>query len=65
MRALGACICDVCGKIHRRELGNMYRLKVRGVTYHFCGYTCYNKVLTLKEQRKYDKIDQLLAQHKE
>lgn len=62
MRALGACICDVCGKLHRREIGNMYKLKIRGITYHFCGYICYNRVLTLKEDGKYEEISEIFNQ---
>lgn len=51
--------CDVCGKIHYRRPGTIYKLKVDRKTRFFCGYNCYNKVLKLLEDKDYEEIHKI------
>lgn len=57
--------CDVCGEKIRSIYPSMYNIQFRGKKYHMCCYTCYNKALTLKENKQIDEFLELVGGGKE
>lgn len=53
--------CDVCGEKIRTIYNSMYNIQFRGKKYHMCSYTCYNKALTLKEEKRNDEFLELVT----
>lgn len=56
-----ANICEVCGKQFIKSCGHMYKMCYKSKTKSFCSYTCWNKVVKLKEDKEFDKLDKLYA----
>ena len=54
-------ICDVCGRMHYRRPGNIFKVIYKGKTRHCCGYNCYYKLNSAVESKNYDKADEILA----
>jgi hypothetical protein len=56
-----ANICEVCGKQFIKSCGHMYKMNYKSKTKSFCSYTCWNKVVKLKENKEFDKLDKIYA----
>jgi hypothetical protein len=39
----------------------MYKMNYKSKTKSFCSYTCWNKVVKLKENKEFDKLDKIYA----
>lgn len=48
-------ICPVCGKRFIKAALSVYHTQYKGRTYQCCSYTCYNIVMTMKEDAKREK----------
>ena len=48
-RERGTTICGVCYKPFIRQVGSIYKISYKGVTYPCCSYGCYRKAQKLKE----------------
>lgn len=56
-----ANICDICGKQYIKAYGHMYKMSYRSKTKCFCSYTCWNKVMKLKENKNFDELDTIYS----
>ena len=43
-------ICPVCGNEFILPPMNVYKLLIKGVTYHYCSYSCFRKIQKKKER---------------
>lgn len=54
-----ATICEVCNKQFIKPVANTYKTHYKSKTKHFCSYKCWNYVLKLREDQKFEELDKL------
>lgn len=42
-------VCPICGKHFLVPPLNVYKLTIKGITYHYCSYTCFRVEQKKKE----------------
>ena len=49
--------CPVCGKMFILPVENIYKLKIKEKTYHYCSYTCFRTIQKeLEKGKKYHTV---------